>query len=64
MVLDTVVREEPLEPRGAQRLRVIDAMTGEVTVEMLISEEVGAVHAVGGGRALVTVGGETLLLGR
>ncbi|MGO1286769.1 MAG: outer membrane protein assembly factor BamB family protein [Brachybacterium sp.] len=64
VVLDTVVREEPLEPRGAQRLRVIDAMTGEVAVEMLISEEVGAVHAVGGGRALVTVGGETLLLGR
>jgi len=63
VVLDAVVRERPLEPRATQRLRVIDAATGEVGMETLVAEEVGAVHAVGGGRALVTVGDRTLLLG-
>lgn len=62
VVLDAVVREEPLEPRGTQRLRVIDATTGEVGVETLVAEDVGDVHAVGAGRALVTVAEESLLL--
>lgn len=66
-VLDPVVRRSPLDPRGAQRLRVIDTSTGEITAEAVVPAEVGAeagaVHAVGGGRALVTVGGESLLLG-
>lgn len=63
VVLDSAERERSLDPLGLQRLRVIDAATGEVTVEAQVAREVGAVHPVGGGRALVTVGGETLLLG-
>ena len=63
VVLDSVVRERPLQPRGTQRLRVIDVTTGEVNLEVLLAEQVDAVRAVGGGRALVTVEGETLLLG-
>ena len=63
VVLDPVVREHPLDPRGAQRLRVIEASTGEVTVERIGGQQVEALHPVGGGRALVTVDGESLLLG-
>ena len=63
VVLDALVRQEPLDPRGAQRLRTIDVATGEVAVEMLTADEIGDVHAVGGGRAMVTVGERTLLLG-
>lgn len=63
VVLDGVRRERPLEPRSTRRLRVIDVATGEVTSTDLVAAEVSAMHAVGGGRALVTVGDETLLLG-
>lgn len=63
VVLDPVVRESPLDPRGAQRLRVIDAATGEVTADAIVDGDVGPVRAVGGGRALATVDGESLLLG-
>ena len=63
VVLDEVVREEPLDPRGAQRVQVLDAASGEVSLEARTAEEIGAVHALGGGRALVTVGERTLLLG-
>ncbi|MDN5822492.1 MAG: PQQ-like beta-propeller repeat protein, partial [Brachybacterium sp.] len=63
VVLDGVQRERPLEPRSTRRLRVIDAATGDVTFEAHVAEEIDAVRAVGGGRALVTVDGETLLLG-
>ncbi len=63
VVRDPVVRERPLEPRSTQRLRVIDVGTGEVTLEVHVAEEVRGVRAVGGGRALVTVDGQTLLLG-
>ena len=63
VVLDEVERERPLAPRSTRRLRIIDASSGEVRLEARVAGEVGAVHAVGGGRALVTVGGQTLLLG-
>ena len=63
VVLGEVVREEPLDPRGAQRVQVLDAASGEVSLEARTAEEIGAVHALGGGRALVTVGERTLLLG-
>lgn len=63
VVLDPVVRRSPLDPRGAQRLRVIDAASGEITAEATVEGDIGPVHPVGGGRALVTVDGESLLLG-
>src|SRR5699024_1375760 len=63
VVLDEVERERPLAPRSTRRLRVIDARSGEVRVEARVAGEVGAVHAVGGGGALVTVDGPPLLRG-
>ncbi|ATG51016.1 hypothetical protein CFK38_05335 [Brachybacterium vulturis] len=63
VVVDGVERERPLQPRSSRRLRVIDVVTGEVTVEAHVAEEIDALRAVGGGRALVTVDGQTLLLG-
>ncbi|GAA4522129.1 PQQ-binding-like beta-propeller repeat protein [Brachybacterium paraconglomeratum] len=63
VVLDPVVRESPLDPRGAQRLRVIDTASGELTAEAVVDDGIGAVHPLGGGRALVTVDGKSLLLG-
>lgn len=63
VVLDEARRDHPLAPRTAQRLRVIEASTGEVTVEVEVAGEIGALHPLGGGRALVTVGEQTLLLG-
>ncbi|ASK65418.1 hypothetical protein CFK39_05750 [Brachybacterium avium] len=63
VVMDGARREQPLQPRSTRRLRVIDAATGEVTFEARVAEEIDAVRAVGGGRALVTVDGQTLLLG-
>src|SRR5699024_478350 len=62
VVLDEVERERPLAPRSTRRLRIIDASSGEVRLEARVAGEVGAVHAVGGGRDLVTAGGQTLLL--
>ena len=63
VVLDPLVRESPLDPRGAQRLRVIDAASGEITAEAVVGDDIDAVHPLGGGRALVTVDGKSLLLG-
>lgn len=63
VVLDPVARTSALDPRGAQRLRIIDAATGAVTYEATTTQEVSAVHALGQGRALVTVGERSLLLG-
>ena len=63
VLVDPVPRESPLDPRGAQRLRVVDAATGEVTASLTTAREIGALRPVGGGRALVDVDGETLLLG-
>lgn len=62
VVLDAAARERPLDPRGARRLRVIDAASGEIVVRARVSEEIGTVRAVGGGRALITVGDRSLLL--
>ncbi|WP_422115595.1 PQQ-binding-like beta-propeller repeat protein [Brachybacterium sp. UNK5269] len=63
VVLDPAARQRPLAPRGAQRLRVIDADRGAVVVETVLADQVDAVHPVGGGRALVTADGHSLLLG-
>lgn len=64
VVLDPVRRTRPLQPRGAQRLRVVDADSGTVTADAVVTDPVRSVHGVGDGRALVTVGERTLLLGR
>ncbi|MFC7375289.1 MULTISPECIES: PQQ-binding-like beta-propeller repeat protein [unclassified Brachybacterium] len=63
VVLDPLERTRALDPRGAQRLRILDAATGEVTHESVVDREVDAIHPVGAGRALVTTGDSTLLLG-
>ena len=63
VVLDATARTASLQPRSAQRLRVIDAATGEVTGQWRTAEQVDAVRGVGAGRALVTTGDRTLLLG-
>ena len=42
---------------------MIDAATGEVTGQWRTAEQVDAVRGVGAGRALVTTGDRTLLLG-
>ncbi|APX32959.1 hypothetical protein BH708_09810 [Brachybacterium sp. P6-10-X1] len=64
VVLDHVERTRSLQPRGAQHLRVVDADGGTVTAEAVVTADVRSVHGVGDGRALVTVGDRTLLLGR
>jgi outer membrane protein assembly factor BamB len=63
VVLDELERERPLDPRGAQRLRVITAQDGAVTEELLLDEEIRALHPASGGRALVTTDQRTVLLG-
>lgn len=63
-VLDPVERTAPLDPRGAQRLRLVEAGSGEVLVDEQITEDVTRLDPVGGGRALVTLEGRTVLLGR
>ncbi|MEJ6543420.1 hypothetical protein PQI65_09475 [Brachybacterium paraconglomeratum] len=63
VVLDETVREEPLDPRGAQRLRVITAEDGAVSEELVLDEEITAWHPLSGGRALVSTDEETVLLG-
>ncbi|GAA1491128.1 PQQ-binding-like beta-propeller repeat protein [Brachybacterium sacelli] len=64
VVLDPASRTRSLQPRGAQRLRVVDAGTGTVTADAVVTGEVRGVRGVGDGRALVTLGERTLLLGR
>ena len=63
VVRDSLERQTPLTPRGAERLRVLDAASGEVTVDTEVAERIEAAHPLGGGRALVTVDGQALLLG-
>lgn len=63
VVLDATARTASLQPRSAQRLRVIEAATGEVTGQWQTAEQIDAVRGVGAGRALVTTGERTLLLG-
>ncbi|WP_010549495.1 PQQ-binding-like beta-propeller repeat protein [Brachybacterium paraconglomeratum] len=63
VVLDETVREEPLDPRGAQRLRVITAEDGEVSEELVLDEEITAWHPLSGGRALISTDEGTVLLG-
>ncbi|MGP9538473.1 outer membrane protein assembly factor BamB family protein [Brachybacterium sp. AOP43-C2-M15] len=63
-VLDPLERTAPLSPRGAQRLRVVDARGGEVLLDAGTTAEVEALHPVGGGRVLLTLEDRTLLLGR
>lgn len=62
VVLDEIGRERPLDPRGAQRLRVIAAEDGEVTAEHVVTGTITAWHPASGGRALVTTSEETVLL--
>lgn len=64
VVLDPVERTRALQPRGAQRLRVVDADTGTVTADAVVTDPVRSVHGIGDGRTLVTVGEQALLLGR
>lgn len=63
VVLDETAREEPLDPRGAQRLRVITAEDGAVSEELVLDEEITAWHPLSGGRALISTDEETVLLG-
>ncbi|WP_434174422.1 PQQ-binding-like beta-propeller repeat protein [Brachybacterium conglomeratum] len=63
VVLDEIAREEPLDPRGAQRLRVITAEDGEVSDELVLDEEVTAWHPLSGGRALISTDEGAVLLG-
>lgn len=63
VVLDEIAREEPLDPRGAQRLRVITAENGEVSEELVLDEEVTAWHPLSGGRALISTDEGAVLLG-
>lgn len=52
VVLDPAPRRAPLDPRGAQRLRVVDA-SGEVTVQRVLREAPRDVLPLPGGRALL-----------
>jgi len=63
VALDRLDRTHPLQPRGAQRLRIIDATTGQITQQAAVTEEITAVRGLSGGRALVTTEEHTLLLG-
>ncbi|MCT1909449.1 outer membrane protein assembly factor BamB family protein [Brachybacterium paraconglomeratum] len=63
VVVDEPVREDPLDPRGAQRLRVITAEDGEVSEELVLDEEITAWRPLSGGRALVSTDEGTVLLG-
>lgn len=55
-------RTEALDPRRAQDLRVIDAATGEVTHQSVVTEEIVSLRGLSGGRALVTTEESTVLL--
>ena len=63
VALDEVPREHPLDPRGARRLRVIDAADGTVTEELETAEEVTQLRPLSGGRALVSTEEQAVLLG-
>lgn len=64
VVLDPAVRTAPLDARDARRLRIFDAATGEVRIEVVVEGDLEPAAAVGVGAALVTEGDRTLLLSR
>lgn len=63
VVLDPLERTRPLTPRGAQRLRVIDATSGEVSVQAQVGRGITEVRPLPGGRALVADGTQLVLIG-
>lgn len=63
VVLERLPRERALDPRPLQRLRVLDAASGQELLSLRTAAEITDVRPVGGGRALVTSDGSTLLLG-
>ena len=63
VVLDPLERTRPLTPRGAQRLRVIDADSGEVSVQAQVGRGITEVHPLPDGRALVVDGTQLVLIG-
>lgn len=63
VVVDEARRTAALDPREGRRLRVIDAATGEVTVEAVLARPPEASVPVGTGMALVTDGDRTHLVG-
>lgn len=56
-------RTEALQSRRARQLRVLDAATGEVTHQSVLTEEMVSFRGLSGGRALVTTEDRTVLLG-
>lgn len=63
VVLDEVPRDHPLDPRGARRLRVIDAADGTVAAQLDTAERITRVQPLSGGRALVSTEEQAVLLG-
>lgn len=63
VALDRLDRTHPLQPRHGRRLRIVDAATGQITQQAVVTEEITALAGLSGGRALVTTAEHTLLLG-
>ncbi|HJB09354.1 MAG TPA: hypothetical protein H9786_02305 [Candidatus Brachybacterium merdavium] len=63
VALDRLDRTHPLQPRHGRRLRIVDAATGQITQQAVVTDEVTALKGLSGGRALVTTAEHTLLLG-
>jgi len=61
IVLDPAARTGALDPRDAQRLRVVDA-DGRVTTELVLRERPGSLHPLPGGRALLGASDALLLI--
>lgn len=62
-LLEELPRERALDPWPLRRLRLLDADDGEELLSVRTAAEITDVRPVGGGRALVTTDGSTLLLG-
>lgn len=56
-------RERALDPRGAERLRVIEAASGRVRVDLTARGRIQGVHPLGDGRVLVDTEDAALLVG-
>src|SRR5690625_7675850 len=63
VALDRLDRTHPLQPRHGRRLRIVDAATGQITQQAVVTDEVAAQKGLSDGRALVTTAEHTLLLG-
>jgi hypothetical protein len=63
VVLDEVPRDYPLDPRGARRLRVVDAADGTVAAQLDMAERITRAQPLSGGRALVSTEERAVLLG-